>query len=330
MPVRVVRQQANGPPPAAAPKGKVGSVLSKGIPVGDLKSLYVKMLLYGGNGIGKTTLSCTFPKPLLLIALEQNDTGGALSVRKVAGVTHLRPGARLLPDGTPDPDYVPTNEEVLNDVERLGAELKQSNPFKTVVFDHVTVFQSAVLGRVMGEPTPEQLGKGKVSIDQWTQRAEMVKTLLRPFLDLRCNTVFIGKERDHNPPKDEKVTSSGKLMPDLRPKFLRGMQAESFVSVDLGGGAAGWLQDACDYACRLYMDEEMRTVENRSTIQGKETVHREVVKTGRYVRALRLAYHPNYFSRFRADTPEALPDAIEDPSWEKIRAVIEGRPVPAK
>lgn len=329
MPVTVKRQQANGPPAAAPIRGKPGSVLSRAIPVGDIRDSWIKMLLYGGNGIGKTTLACQFPKPLLLLSYERCPSGGARSVRRMPGVTWLRVG---LPDGVDpnDPTVEIKAADVIADTERLAAELRVSNPFKTVVFDHVTVFQDWVLESVTGAYVVQQ-GKGKVTTDQYVQRAELTKGMLRPWVDLPCDTVFIGKEKDHNPPKEEKVSATtGKVQPDLRPRWLRGMQQESFVTVELGGGTTGWLQDAVDYGCRLYMDREVKVTESKSTIQGKEVVHRDVAETGNFVRALRVKYHPNYFSRFRADNPDELPDAIEAPTWAKIQAAIEGRAIPEK
>lgn len=329
MPVVVKRQQAapNGPPPK--PTGKPGSILSRAIPVGNMRDSWIKMLLYGGNGIGKTTLACQFPKPLLLLSYERCPSGGARSVRKMDGVTWLRVGtpAGVDPD---DPQLVLKAEDVIGDTERLAAEMHESNPFKTVVFDHVTVFQDWVLEHVCGHAVIQQ-GKGKVTTDQYVQRAETTKTLLRPWVDLPGHTVFIGKEKDHNPPRDEKVSpNTGKVQPDLRPRFLRGMQQESFVSVDLGGGTTGWLQDACEFACRLYMDKEVEVTEQEVTIMGKKSKHRSERETGKFVRALRTGYHPNYFARFRADVMGSVPDVIESPTWGKIKAAVDGQPINEK
>lgn len=308
---------ANGQPIS----GKPGSVLAKAIPVSNLKDSFVKFLLYGGNGIGKTTLACSFEKPLLLIALERSESGGARSVRRVPGVNVLKPGwpAQVPWDA---PDVILKAEDVIADMENLGEELKVKNPFKTVVFDHVTVFQDWVLETLVGHRLPEQLNFGTVSGDTYRDRAERTKTLLRPWVDMRCHTIFIGKEKDHNPPKEEKVNErTGKVQPDMRPKFLRGMQQESFISVDLGGAAVGWLSDACEFIGRLYMDREIERKVNKLS-GGQE--HVQYVETGKFVRALRIAYHPNYAARFRSDLPDSLPEAIPNPTYGKIKAAIDG------
>jgi hypothetical protein len=315
MPAVPTRQKpppaANGPPIKAAP----GSVLSKAIPASAIKDTWIKMLMYGPSGTGKTHLAGTFEKPLLHISLDKTPSGGARTVRKFPGVTCIRPGALSFEEPI-------VAAECVAEMMRLADELKAHNPFKTVVFDHVTVFQDYVLEKVTGKMLPEQIGFGVVSGDEYRDRSEIVKTALRPWVDLQCHTVFVGKEKDHNPPRNEtKNPKTGKVQPDMRPRFIRGLQQESCVTVNLGGGAADWLMDACEFICRLYMDKEMEWTETE--FQGVKT--RSAVETGKYVRALRIGYHPNFAARFRSDSPETLPEAIPEPSFAKIVAAIEGR-----
>lgn len=298
-----VKQRPGGNGPASRIPARAGSVLSRAVPVQELEAVLIKMLIYGQNGVGKTTLACTFPKPLLIVSFEPASTGGALSVRRMPGVHYLR--------------ITSTTEE-----RQLLDELRGENLFKTHVVDSVTSYQDMKLQEIIGKPLPAQLNFGAVSGDQYRERAEVTKQGLRDWANLGSHTVFIGKEKDHNPPKEERVNErTGKTQPDMRPRFLRGMQPESFVSVDLGGGTAGWLQDACDYVGRLYMDREMERVV--SQMQGREVVN--AVETGRFIRALRISYHPNFMSRFRSDQPDKLPEAIPNPTFDKILAAIEGR-----
>lgn len=283
-------------------------MLAGAVPASEIMDLWVKMLLYGPNGVGKTTLACGFEKPLLLVSLEPGKAtaGGARSVRRIPGVTHLRITAA-------------DTETVSEKFVRLAHELRERNPFRTVVIDTVTGLQDIVLQEILGlDELPVQLNFGGVSGDAYRDRSEKCKTYLRPWLDLPCHTIFVGNERDHNPPKEERVNEkTGKVQPDMRPRFIRGLQQESFVTVDLGGGAAKWLMDGCDYICRLYMDRELKTIK-----VGNGT---DTVETGRFVRALRIGYHPNFAARFRSDVPEGTPEAITDPTYEKIMAAIAGR-----
>ncbi len=297
---------------AAAP----GSVLSEAIDIADLADSWIKMLIYGQNGVGKTYLACDFEKPLLLLSFEPNETGGARSVRKKEGVTFLK----MSPTRNKAGEVI---ETVSAKAFRMAAELKVKNPFKTVVFDHVTAYQDVILQEILKVDTlPEQLNFGAISSDDYRMRAERTKEGLRPWVDLPCHTIFLGKEKDHNPPKEEKISPrTGKAQPDMRPKFLRGMQAESFVTVDLGGGTASWIMDACDYLCRLYFDREV--IRKKDTVQGE--VIETITETGEFIRALRTTYHPNFASRFRTDSPEVLLEAIPNPTYKKVLAAIEGR-----
>ncbi len=278
------------PSPARAAPSPNGSLLSQATPVADLEDDYLKFVIYGQNRVGKTTLACQFPKPLLLLAMEPNKTGGALSVRKVPDVWY-----KHLDDTT---SFV-----------RLASELRAGSKFKTVVVDSATSLQDIVLKELMGlSAVPEQLNWGLVSRDQYRERSEKTRECLRPYIDLPMHVVVLAKEKDHNPPDRD------------RPEILRHQAAESFFAADLGGATVGWLHDACDYVTRLYMEKE--TVERSVTVSGKTTVRLE--ETGKNVRRLRCMYHPNFAAGIRSDNPQMVPEWIQDPTYEKIRRVVAG------
>lgn len=296
------------PPPSPTSGVKEGSVLSEAVPVGELENLYLKVGIYGPNRVGKTTLACTFPKPLLLVSFELNPTGGAMSVRRVPGVDYLK---------------VTQTEKAF----RLAEELEKSlQGYKTLVIDSVTAYQDLFLKEILNlSSLPEQIDFGGVSGEDYRRRSERVKEGVRPFLNLPCHTVVISKERDHNPPKEERVNPrTGKLQPDMRPKFLRGMQQKSYVTFDLGGAAAGWLYDQLDYVGRLYLDKEVVVRKISRKAGNAEIVEETAEETGRYVRRLRTLPHPNFAAGFRSEVPENLPEYIEEPTYEKLLAVIRG------
>lgn len=281
-----------GPEADAAP----GSVLSEAIPVGALPDDWIKMVIYGPNRVGKTTLACEFPKPLLLVCFEPTVTGGAKSVKRCPGVTYLR-------------------VESSDKGHRLARELAQRCPFATVVLDSATSYQDIILQEILDLPeVPTQLNWGTVSQDQYRQRSERTREALRPFLALPCHTVVIAKERDHNPPDREK------------PKILRGEHEGSFFASDLGGATVGWLHDACDYIGRLHMAKETRVLGVPAGTGGE--VAREVVETGRVVRRLRTMYHPNYMAGMRSCDPRSVPEWIEAETpkqmYDAIVRVIDG------
>lgn len=279
-------------------------LLAQTIPVGQLAKPRIKMLIYGQNRVGKTYLACSFPKPLLLVSFEPTESGGATSVTGIDGVSYLHLTSSQ------------KGYQLCDEMNRL-----KTFPFQTVAVDSVTSYQDVHLREILGiEKLPEQLSFGAVSGDQYRERAERTKEGLRPFANLPCHVVFLAKERDHNPPKEEKTNPrTGKTQPDMRPRFLRGIQQESFISADLGGGTVGWLQDVCDYIGRLYFDKEVRTYEKM--VAGKKETYTE--ETGQFVRCLRTLYHPNFAAGMRSSHGN-VPEAIEEPTYEKIQAVIDG------
>ena len=270
-------------------------LLDRAVPVSELADDFIKMVIYGENRVGKTTLACQFPKPLLLVAMEPNKSGGARSVKKVPGVSYLR---------------VDNSLDAVTLARQIAA---RGYPYKTVVVDSATSYQDIILKEILGlSHLPEQLNWGTVSRDQYRERSEKTREALRPYLDLECHVVVTAKQRDHNPPKDDK------------PEITRKQQHESFFAADLGGATVGWLHDACDYIGRLYVDKETVVQERKVTLNGKTTLKREEVETGRVVRRLRTMYHPNYAAGFRSCDPDKVPEYIEEPTYDKIQAVIDG------
>lgn len=275
-----------------------GSVLSEAIDIADLEDDFIKMLLYGKNRVGKTTLACRGKKPMLLLGFEPNKTGGATSVKKIDGITYLR--------------ITESNKAI-----RLAAELKENNPFATVVVDSATSYQDVILMEILGlSEVPEQLNWGMVSRDQYRMRSEKTREALRPFLNLDCDVIVLAQEKDHNPPDKEK------------PEIIRGFQLESFLAADLGGATVGWLHDTCDYIARLTIDKEVIEYKTKLKIgKGPMAKEQEMVQTketGKLIRRLRTMYHPNMAAGFRSSSPDSVPEYILNPNWEKINKVVNG------
>lgn len=294
---RITRQKPND-----QKRTETGSVLDEAIEIGDIRDVPIKMVIYGQNRTGKTTLACLFPKPLLLISFEPTKSGGAMSVKKYPGVKFL---------------HLSSSEKAM----RLVDELKGRNPFKSVVIDSATSFQDVILKEILDLPAvPEQLNWGTVSQDEYRQRSEKCRECLRPFINLECHTIITAKERDHNANKE-----------DRQRKILRRESLESFFAADLGGATAGWLHDACDYIGRLYLDKEVKIVKTKVKFQGKVKIKEEEVETGRTVRRLRTMYHPNYAAGFRSADPESVPEWIEavtpQQMYDRVMAAIRGEKI---
>lgn len=284
-----------------------GSILSRAIAVDEIVDDYIKMVIYGVNRVGKTTLSCQFPKPLLLISYESGQAGGAKSVKKVEGVKYLKITstqdaltlAMELADGgicdLPDPRY-------------------RGKTYKTHVHDTVTSLQDIVLKELLGlEYVMVQQNWGTVSQDTYRERSEKTREVLRPFRELPVHTVFCAQEKDHNPPREAGAN-----------KLTRGLQLESFFAADLGAATVKWLHDSCDYIGRLYLDKEVKTRTNTVKVNNKPVTKTEEYETGKIVRRLRTMLHPNYAAGFRSERPEDIPEFVEDPTFDKINELIQG------
>lgn len=297
----IKRTLPNGhrPPIKATLPRQGASLLSQAIDIGDLPDSPIHMLLWGRNGIGKTTFACKFPKPLLLIACEYAKTGGAQSVKKIPGVKYLR---------------VKTVEEV----KQIGIELKNNCTFETVVFDSGTSLDEIVLADICGWSEPAKMLRfGKVTQDQYTERSERMRVLLDPIISLDCHVVVIANEKDHNAQESRKSALTK----------ANDVTSESFFSAAMGGGTARWCKDACDWVCQLYVAKEVVTTK-KTVGEGKNAQIKTVEKeTGKVVRRLRLTYHPNFDSRIRSPNGElvdGVPDYIESPTWEDIEDIHKG------
>lgn len=157
-----------------------GGVLGRIAPI-SLEDLYVKMNLYGRSGTGKTTLACSFPKPLLLIGSED----GTKSVHNVEGVDFVK---------------VDTVDEMVELIEYLP------NKYKTGVLDTATYLQDIVLREILGlDELPAQRSWGMAAREQWGQCALKTKELLRALLDKDWNFVICAQEREFNTESDSDV-----------------------------------------------------------------------------------------------------------------------------
>lgn len=307
------------PPTPALPK--MDDVLDSGVPVADMDATKITAVVYGKNGVGKTTFACQGPGPTALISVDPSPTGGARSVRGVPGVVVYQVAAKRLADPqTGKLEKVYGSEKMLAIASSIKARFAAGHrPFAKVVVDGLTSWNEVILSEIMRcdyEDMPAILSKGKVTTDQYVERSEKLIRYLRSFLDLPCDVILLAQERDHNPPKNEKgVTIGSKLMREAHPTALAG----SFYSLALGDEQARWVQNACDFVMQLYEDDEYRvvTAPAQTLMDGQVLPGVEMHEpTGRRVRRLRCTYHVNYAARFREDYRN-VPEYIEAPTPEE-------------
>ena len=308
--------------PAASSNGATGSLLSSAVPSTELKG-FLRMVFYGQQRVGKTTLACQFAKPLLHISFEPRPTGGALSVSKMPGIATVRL--------TSTAQGLQICREIIEGNGKVPMALKTKgiigDRFATYVVDGATSYQEIVLAEVMGwEELPEQLSFGMVGKERYQERAEKVKVGLRPFMRLPGDLIILAKEKDHNPPKDD-YSSLSKLTGGTSDDYV--LRLESYFAEDVGGSVADWLHDNCDYICRLYLRKEFVKKEGFNKITKKKEV--KMVETGNQVRRLRTMSHTNFAAGFCSPNPDAIPEFIEakkpEEMYAKIMKVIRGEKI---
>lgn len=159
--------------PAPAPQKKPIPKLTGFTPVAGSESLkYVKMLVYGKFGAGKTYLTKTCPLPAVLINLDK----GTMTLADEEGIYV---------------EEVKTSTDVKKTYEKIK-EYMVANPglIKTIVFDNIT----AAMTLVQAEQYGERAGQGVLRNDEWGALLLTLNQWIILFRNLPCHVVFLAQE----------------------------------------------------------------------------------------------------------------------------------------
>lgn len=261
------------------------SVLDRIIPLKDLPDDGIKLCVYGKSGTGKTRFAGSFAEKGQLLHVICS-SNGVNEARSIKGLDNIQ--CVELQKSSDLPTLIRYAED---------------NEFKTIVLDHVTGFADLVLAEILGvDRVPEQGSWGMAKREHYAQLGLQVKTHLRALLDTPLNVVIVGQERAFDTDED----SSDVLMP--------------YVSVAATPAVAGWIAPAVDYMCQTFKREQVKITEKKlgdKVIQSK-------VKTDKREFCLRVGPDSVYITKFRVPPEVNLPHIVTDPSWSKIRHLIEG------
>lgn len=146
----------------------------------------VKVLIYGGAGVGKTVLSATLPHPVLISA-----ESGALSLRK----QNLE---RLFGAGNPHITYnMPiinvSNVDDLRDAYDWCARSAEARQFASIGLDSISEIAEVVLNNAKRQVKDPRQAYGEL--------IEKMETLVRMFRDLPGKNVYMAAKME--PTKDE-------------------------------------------------------------------------------------------------------------------------------
>lgn len=163
------------------------------------KEQYVKLLLYGAPGVGKTRTSCIDARGILTPGpvVFGNSEGGIMSIRDLDSHVQV---ANLKPDEEDPRDGV----DKLHDLFSLLS--KPGHRFKTLVLDSGTDLQKTFLRRVCKERRREV-----PELKEWQiAQTKMLNALLQ-FRDLSMNVIFVTLRGEN---KDE-ITGAISYKPQL-------------------------------------------------------------------------------------------------------------------
>lgn len=169
-------------------------------------NFYLKMLVYGPPGVGKTTLSGSAQAVAeMQEALVVNAEAGTLALTdpKVLGVTTL-------------PAIV--NFDVWGSLATIHTSLKAGNhPYKTVVIDSLSELQKYNLDYVVATtPRDKRKDEDDIFVEDYGKSTKMMRRTMRNFRDLPMHVIYIC----HDAPTNSKVENS-KIGPALTPAFMK-------------------------------------------------------------------------------------------------------------
>lgn len=183
------------------------------IPVSDATP-YVRALLYGKNGKGKTRIAATAPKPLLLDINEE----GTTSIRHFDGV-------KVLPIKT---------WEQLDWAYWYLREAKHG--FESVILDTLTQAAKLCMNQVLDlaeDRDPNRPPKTPAQRD-WGAVTQMMKEPIFNFRNLPMNVIFVCQERvDRGANSDE--DEGGEIRPRVVPDLSPAIRGDALAAVDITG-----------------------------------------------------------------------------------------------
>lgn len=263
------------------------------LPVTDIAdvSYHKSFVLYGRSGSGKTTLASDFPKPILYCNIRDNGT-----------------------DSIADVDQIKVYEiGDLDDLEELRMWLRRNRKaiakgkYRTLILDTMSQLQELYVEHVAA--TKEKKSKlkrkpgewGSMSKQDWGEVASEMKALIIELRGLPMNVVFIAQDRTFNF-DDDGGEADEQLVPEVGPRLMPSVASVLNAAVTVIG---------CTFVRRKFYKVKSKT-SNKTTTKEKA------------VYCLRVGPSPVFVTKMRKPKKVAIPDFIEDPTYEDIIDVIHG------
>lgn len=279
----------------------------------------LKCSWYGEAGTGKTRISCTFPKPLILIASEV----GTDSIGNIPGID-LFPLANT-EDIFPLIDHIVSGKSSWSQLDSGWKQHRDSNgrllfigdKYRSSVLDTATKMKKtrtielfSALGKEMPVKTPLPQYANKEWKDVWTQCSSDMQKMLGALLSVSDNydiCTVVNSHEANMTYDDGSTTSSDFLKPN--------------ISSDIGKAVSNFLNAEVSYMGQMLIRDKF---EEREEKQGDISLPIRVKVGSEYV--MRIGPDAVYRTKFRRplSVTKPLPDFLANPSYDLIVKIIKG------
>lgn len=257
-------------------------------PVGE-KKYHGSYALYGRSGTGKTTLSATFPKPILYLNIRDNGTDSISDVDDVDVVD------------------IDTSEELQEQILWCAKQAhKDKLVYKTIVLDTMSQLQG-ILVEEMGEKKGlKKKGKkagdfGTLTKQDWGSIAGDLKAVIMDIRNLPVEAVFIAQERIFNM-GDEEDDGLDQLEPEVGPKLMPSVKNDLNASVSV--------------IANTFIRVHVRRIKDPKTKMKRTETEKQY--------CLRVGPNSVYTTKIRKPKGIEAPDYIIDPTFRKLKKIMKG------
>lgn len=181
------------------------------------RDINLKVVIYGKQGTGKTTLASTFPKPLMLLDIKEN---GWVGVKDIKGL---------------DPVKIKDWESFQ---EAYWYLQENKDGYKTVVIDTASALQDLALDYVAKKRKVKlregvKYGDvGTMTRKDWGEISSLLKPFIPQFRDLDMNVIFLAHEKVFNVEEDDQAEG---IDPSVGPKLMQSVASTMNAAVDIIG-----------------------------------------------------------------------------------------------